>query len=70
MRRTYTTSQGDKWDSIAFSQLGDSAHTDKLMSLNTAYRNYYSFPAGVVLDLPDIIPAVSDSAPPWKKVAG
>ena len=70
MSRTYTTSQGDMWDSIAHAQLGDVAHTDKLINLNRSYRDYYIFPAGVMLDLPDISPYVPDVLPPWKQVAG
>lgn len=69
---TYTTVQGDMWDSIAYTQLGDVAYTDKLMNLNPEYRDIFIFPAGIVLTLPDAV-AVStpDSAtPPWKRVAG
>ena len=33
MSKTYTTIQGDMWDSIAFSQLGSEAYTDRLMNL-------------------------------------
>ena len=51
MAKTYTTVQGDMWDEIAYTQLGDVAYTDKLMNLNTAYRNYYTFPAGITLTL-------------------
>ena len=49
--KTYTTVQGDMWDSIAFRQMGSTDYTDRLMNLNPAYRNYYTFPAGVVLTL-------------------
>ena len=70
MSRTYVTVQGDMWDSIAYSQLGDEAYTDKLINLNTAYRDYYIFPAGITLTLPDITDASSDSLPPWKQVSG
>jgi phage tail protein X len=66
----YTTVQGDMWDSIAFAQLGDVAHMDKLMNLNQQYRNYYIFPAGVTLALPEIEPRRPDPLPPWKQVAG
>ncbi len=69
--KTYTTIQGDMWDSIAFSQLGDVSFTDRLMNLNPQYRDIYIFPAGVVLHLPDATAeATSDTAPPWKKVPG
>jgi len=72
MSKTYTTVQGDMWDSIAHAQLGDVAHTDKLMNLNTAYRDYYIFPAGITLVLPNIIIEESSAAnlPPWKQVSG
>jgi len=70
MSKTYTTVQGDMWDSIAYSQLGDVAHTGKLMNLNTAYLGYYIFPAGIPLELPDVSAEIPGSLPPWKKVAG
>ena len=66
--KTYTTIQGDMWDKIAYTQLGDTAHTDKLMNANLRYREYYIFPAGIVLILPEVKESVSSSLPPWKKV--
>ena len=65
--RTYTTVQGDMWDSIAFTQLGDTAYTDRLMNLNRQYRMYYTFPAGIVLTLPEPEVKISDTLPPWKR---
>lgn len=65
----YVTVQGDMWDSIAYRQLGSEAHTDKLINANQQYRGYYTFPAGIVLTLPDIIQTASDTLPPWKKVS-
>lgn len=70
MSKTYITSQGDMWDSIAYDQLGDVAHTDKLMTLNPAYINYYIFPAGVTLKLPDVRAETPTILPPWKQVSG
>jgi len=72
MSKTYTTVQGDMWDSIAHAQLGDVAHTDKLLNLNTAYRDYYIFPAGITLVLPNIVVEEGSAAnlPPWKQVSG
>ena len=66
--KTYTTIQGDMWDKIAYTQLGDTAHTDKLMNANLQYREYYTFPAGIVLVLPEIPKSTSDMLPPWKQV--
>ena len=68
--RTYITGQGDMWDSIAHLQLGDVAYTDKLMNLNMAYRNYYIFPAGITLLLPDLAEDQPNNLPPWKQVSG
>lgn len=70
MSRAYVTTQGDMWDSIAYSQLGDVAHTDKLMNLNASYLGYYIFPAGVTLTLPDVSAQTPEVLPPWKQVAG
>ena len=65
--RTYTTMQGDMWDSIAFTQLGDTAYTDRLMNLNRQYRMCHTFPAGIVLTLPEPEGKISDTLPPWKR---
>lgn len=67
----YITVQGDMWDSIAYRQLGDVAYTDKLMALNPAYLDYYLFPAGITLTLPELSVETASSSPlPWKQVAG
>jgi phage tail protein X len=68
--KTYTTVQGDMWDSIAYSQLGDASYTDKLISLNQQYLNYYIFPAGITLVLPVAEAARPHSLPLWKLVRG
>lgn len=68
--RMYITGQGDMWDSIAHLQLGDVAYTDKLMNLNIAYRNYYIFPAGIMLLLPELAEDQPNNQPPWKQVSG
>ena len=67
MAKTYTTVQGDMWDSIAFAQLGSVDHTDKLMNANLRYREIYIFPAGIVLTLPEIPEQADNSLPPWQK---
>lgn len=70
MSKNYTTVQGDMWDGIAYSQLGDVVHTDKLMDLNTPYLGYYIFPAGITLELPDVKAEAVGALPPWKQVSG
>lgn len=69
MSKTYTTIQGDMWDNIAYSQLGDVKYTDLLMNANTEYRKVYIFSAGIKLVIPDIETSVTGSSlPPWKQV--
>ena len=68
--KTYTTTQGDMWDSIAYQQMGSVDYTAQLMNANQQYREYYTFPAGIVLTIPDAVEPVSSLLPPWKQVAG
>lgn len=69
MSKTYTTVQGDMWDSVAYYQLGNTAYTDRLMNLNQQYREYYTFPAGIVLTLPEPEEDIGQTLPPWKQVS-
>ena len=66
MSRTYTTVQGDMWDEIARRELGSEEHTGSLMWANRAYLDYYTFPAGITLVLPDVSPKKASGLPPWK----
>ena len=66
---TYTTVQGDMWDSIAFTQLGSEAYAGDLMLKNQAYLDYYTFPAGIVLTLPEETTELPSALPPWKQVS-
>ncbi len=69
--RTYTTVQGDMWDSIAYKTLGSVNLTDKLMMANRPYLHLYTFPAGITLVLPEIkAEAAADGLPPWKQGGG
>ena len=67
--KTYTTSQGDMWDMDAHKTLGNIKLTDKLMMANRQYLNLYTFPAGIVLTLPETGNESSiEGLPPWKQV--
>lgn len=68
MAKTYTTVQGDMWDSIAYAQMGSVDHTDRLMNANLRYREIYIFPAGITLTIPEVPESAGSSLPPWKKV--
>lgn len=70
MNETYTTVQGDMWDGIAYKALGDENQVSRLMELNGDYLDYYTFPAGIVLQLPKEAVSVSADLPPWKGVPG
>ena len=65
--KTYTTVQGDMWDSIAYAQMGSTRHTDKLMNANLKYLGYDHFPAGIELVIPEVQEPVSSTLPPWKR---
>ncbi|MBQ2153726.1 MAG: tail protein X [Oscillospiraceae bacterium] len=68
---TYTTIQGDMWDSIAYMQFGSTAYTDELMRANPEHLDKYVFPAGVVLTLPEVEAAVtSEDTAPWRRAEG
>ncbi len=66
--KTYTTSQGDMWDMIAHKTLGSISLTDKLMMANRRYLSFYTFPAGIVLTLPEVrSESPMEGLPPWKR---
>ena len=64
---TYTTTQGDTWDMIAYKKLGGTKYTDQLVSANLEYRETFLFPAGVTLRLPEIVKNPNENLPPWKR---
>ena len=69
MAKIYTTVQGDMWDAIAARECGSEKYTDRLMWLNRQYLDCFTFPAGIVLTLPEEEQIVNTSLPPWKRVS-
>lgn len=66
---TYTTVQGDMWDSIAKTHYGSEKFLDVLINANPQYRDVYIFSTGAVLEIPVIDTRITaDNLPPWKKV--
>ena len=66
---TYTTKQGDMRDTIAIAQYGSISEVDTLMMANTKHIGTYIFPAGVVLDIPEIDTedeVANATLPPWQ----
>lgn len=53
MSKTYTTISGQTWDQIAYEVYGDEYYCDRLMDANRDKLEYFVFPDGVVLKVPD-----------------
>ena len=51
--KTYTTIQGDMWDSVSLKVYGNEKYIDKLIKANFKYREEAVFPAGIVLKIPE-----------------
>lgn len=68
---TYTTIQGDKWDSISYKLYGSTRFINVLINANPHHRKVYIFSAGITLDIPEVETKVThDDLPPWKKATG
>jgi len=56
------------WDSIAYKTLGSVNFTDRLMMANRKWLHLYTFPAGIVLEIPEIkAVSTAEGLPPWKR---
>jgi phage tail protein X len=66
---TYTTVSGDMWDAISYKVYGSTDYTGKLMAYNSRYLDNYIFPAGIVLEVPEITmqDETLDMLPPWRR---
>lgn len=71
MPETYTTKQGDTFESIAWFQMGDSNRMTDIIRENREYMETAIFEAGVVLTLPDMesgaVSGTDSTTPPWRK---
>lgn len=67
MLKTYTTVQGDMWDSIAHKLYGAEEALNVLLEANQQYKDYVVLPAGLVLNIPDYNAPVSSELPPWRR---
>lgn len=64
---TYTTKQGDMWDSISKKLYGSEIYAINLMQANPTHMATLVFTAGVVLTVPDIeVASSSATLPPWR----
>ncbi|MDT8901827.1 tail protein X [Anaeroselena agilis] len=69
MSSSYTTKQGDMWDTIAYNQYGSEYKMQDLIAANPQHAATVIFPAGVVLTIPDKTATTATNLPPWKKAS-
>lgn len=62
---TYTTIQGQTWDMISKEVYGTELNAGRLMEANPKQLGVFIFPAGIVLDTPEIEEQESN-LPPWR----
>ena len=67
---TYTTIQGDTWDVIARKIFGDTKYTGNIIMANLRYMDYFVFPSGIELSVPDVDTTQPSAPVPWKVVNG
>lgn len=67
MVKYYRTIQGDTWDMIAKSVYGAEKHMDYLMANNFQLLDYVIFPAGLLLNVPELPKEQTEELPPWRK---
>ena len=66
----YRTVQNDTWDMIAFRlwrSQGGEKNISTLIEANEQYKDYVIFPAGIVLNVPEIEDMTAQSIPPWRR---
>ena len=70
MSSTYTTISGQTWDQIAYEVYQNEYYCDKIMNANRDKLDYFVFPDGIVLQIPDMetmtAASVSSDYPTWR----
>ena len=67
-QQPYITSQGERWDEIAYAYYGNAERPAPLVESNPAYADVLIFGAGIALQIPILDRALPSSLPPWKQV--
>ena len=62
---TYTTVQGDYFDSISYQLYSSERFAPVLMRENPNYSNVVRFDAGIILNIPNVSSSQNISAVPW-----
>lgn len=66
--KTYITTEGDSWDSIAKKVYDSELHADYLMKNNIDKLDIYIFPSGVELKTPELADTLKTESnlPEWR----
>ena len=59
---------GDLHESYDYAESPKFRDMQKLMNANSSLLSYFSFPAGVMLTIPDVVERRASTLPPWKQV--
>ena len=65
MNEVYKTRSGDTWDMTAKEVYGDELYASLLMANNQELLDYFIFPEGVLINLPEI-PEEESLLPDWR----
>lgn len=65
MSEAYKTRSGDTWDMIAKEVYGDELYASLLMANNQELLEYFIFPEGVFVSLPEV-PEEESLLPDWR----
>lgn len=69
MPSSYTTTQGEAWDQIALSELGDEVLMSDLLPVNVAEMDALLFSGEVRLTIPDeVTETATVTLPPWEQM--
>ncbi len=70
MAKTYTTTQGDTWDSIAYLIYGNEKLMHHLLEANPKHIGIVVFSANIVINVPDVDVSIMDTnknLPSWRR---
>ena len=66
MASTYTTSQGDTWDLMAYNLYGAEKYMRYLAQANWPLLDILVFPSGIKINVPDIPEDAAEDVPFWR----
>lgn len=64
--KTYTTIQGDMWDSISYKVYGSEKYIGLLMQNNLELLDIFIFDAGIVISVPEMKNEIKPDSPSWR----